>query len=348
MNKAIEMCKINDYTLVTSKVDRLCRSVDQIIDLERAGIHFEIAELGGEQSRFMMFINASVAEEESRLISERTQKAMLERSHMTKNTARQQFILRHKPAAACGLNYWKEFPSAPLTAIVAELKTKNIINPATSSNYTYSYCYRLFGKSLKKEKNSNEQLIRSFITDVYTQWYENGLFRTNDSASNVTIDFASNVTIDFASNVLDWISYIKSNDTIQVSKLVKIPLNSRLLECLKGKTLIAKDIPETNAVLYYRALVNLLPTEGNMRQNIQKSHGMFELSPSIKKIVTQDTIYKIQTLYGTKSTKTLAMELNINSSTLEQIYKTTLSLENTKLFVANYTPRTNNKNSTNR
>jgi len=77
-HEAVQLCKGNNYTLVTSKVDRMVRSVDQIVDLERLGIRFEIAELGSRQERFILYINAAIAEEESRLISLRTRKAMEE------------------------------------------------------------------------------------------------------------------------------------------------------------------------------------------------------------------------------------------------------------------------------
>lgn len=65
--------------LIVSKLDRLSRNVHFITGLMEHGVHFIIAELGKDRDDFTLHIWASLAEQERKMISERT-KAGLARS----------------------------------------------------------------------------------------------------------------------------------------------------------------------------------------------------------------------------------------------------------------------------
>ena len=79
LTRALDRCRRANETLVVSKTDRLCRDTASIIDLDRSGVTYHVAELGVDQPRFMLMITASVAEEESLLISKRTRAALAQR-----------------------------------------------------------------------------------------------------------------------------------------------------------------------------------------------------------------------------------------------------------------------------
>ena len=79
LSRALDRCRRTKETLVVSKTDRLCRNTASIVDLDRSGVTYHVAELGVDQPRFMLLITASVAEEESLLISKRTRAALAQR-----------------------------------------------------------------------------------------------------------------------------------------------------------------------------------------------------------------------------------------------------------------------------
>lgn len=62
--------------LVVSKIDRLSRNVHFITGLMEHHVHFIVAELGRDRDDFTLHIWASLAEQERKLISERTKAAL--------------------------------------------------------------------------------------------------------------------------------------------------------------------------------------------------------------------------------------------------------------------------------
>lgn len=75
LNKAIEIAKREQAVLLIAKLDRLARRVSFITTLRDTGVKF-IACDNPEASNLTVNILASVAEEEARLISERTKAAL--------------------------------------------------------------------------------------------------------------------------------------------------------------------------------------------------------------------------------------------------------------------------------
>lgn len=75
LNRAIAHVKKTDGTLVIAKLDRISRRVSFIAALMESGINFKVAEMA-DASEFQLHIYAALAQEERRLISERTKAAL--------------------------------------------------------------------------------------------------------------------------------------------------------------------------------------------------------------------------------------------------------------------------------
>lgn len=75
LEAAIVACRKHKATLVIAKLDRLSRNVAFIAGLMERNIKFVACDMPSANS-FMLHIYASVAQEERRLISERTRKAL--------------------------------------------------------------------------------------------------------------------------------------------------------------------------------------------------------------------------------------------------------------------------------
>lgn len=72
LKQALEMARATGATLLVSKLDRLSRSVQFISTLMAERIRFATVEDGLEVEPFMLHLKATFAEQERRLISERT------------------------------------------------------------------------------------------------------------------------------------------------------------------------------------------------------------------------------------------------------------------------------------
>jgi DNA invertase Pin-like site-specific DNA recombinase len=75
LQKAITHAKKIKGTLVIAKLDRISRRVSFIANLMESGIDFKVADMGNANS-FQLHIYAALAQEERRLISERTKSAL--------------------------------------------------------------------------------------------------------------------------------------------------------------------------------------------------------------------------------------------------------------------------------
>lgn len=75
LQKAIAHTKSINGTLVIAKLDRISRSVSFISSLMETGIDFKVAEMP-DATHFQLHIYAALAQEERRLISERTKAAL--------------------------------------------------------------------------------------------------------------------------------------------------------------------------------------------------------------------------------------------------------------------------------
>ena len=75
LKKALEICKQNNYTLVIAKLDRLSRNLTFISSLMDAQIKFVCADMP-EANEFTIHIFAALAQQERKMISERTKKAL--------------------------------------------------------------------------------------------------------------------------------------------------------------------------------------------------------------------------------------------------------------------------------
>ncbi|MEK7954321.1 recombinase family protein [Luteolibacter soli] len=74
--EALEVCRKRKAHLVIAKLDRLARSVRIISTLMDSGVSFSACDMP-LANRFVLHIYSAVAEEEARLISERTKSALL-------------------------------------------------------------------------------------------------------------------------------------------------------------------------------------------------------------------------------------------------------------------------------
>ena len=73
--EALEVCRKRKAHLVIAKLDRLARSVRIISTLMDSGVPFSAADMPNA-NRFMIHVYSAVAEEEARLIAERTKLAL--------------------------------------------------------------------------------------------------------------------------------------------------------------------------------------------------------------------------------------------------------------------------------
>ena len=78
LNKAIKLCLEHDAILIVAKLDRLSRSLNFILKLQKSKVRFKACDMP-EADEFTIQIIAAVAQREQRLISERT-KAGLQRA----------------------------------------------------------------------------------------------------------------------------------------------------------------------------------------------------------------------------------------------------------------------------
>ena len=75
LGEAIQACRAYGAKLVIAKLDRLSRDAHFLLGLEKAGIDFVAADMPNA-NRLTVGITAMVAEEERRMISERTKAAL--------------------------------------------------------------------------------------------------------------------------------------------------------------------------------------------------------------------------------------------------------------------------------
>jgi len=73
--RALADCRMRKATLVIAKLDRLARDAHFLLGLERSGIAFTAADMPNA-NRLTVGIMAMIAEEERRLISDRTKAAL--------------------------------------------------------------------------------------------------------------------------------------------------------------------------------------------------------------------------------------------------------------------------------
>ena len=75
LNKALQQCRLTGATLVIAKLDRLARNACFLLGLQESGVKFVCADMP-EANEMTIGILAVVAEEEARMISERTKAAL--------------------------------------------------------------------------------------------------------------------------------------------------------------------------------------------------------------------------------------------------------------------------------
>src|SRR6202022_4789062 len=69
---ALKQAKSARFPLIVSRLDRLSRNVHFISGLMEHRVHFIVAELGKDRDDFTLHIWASLAEQERKMIAERT------------------------------------------------------------------------------------------------------------------------------------------------------------------------------------------------------------------------------------------------------------------------------------
>lgn len=75
LNEALKACRLYGATLVIAKLDRLSRDAHFLLGLEKAGVDFVAVDIP-TANRLTVGIMAMVAEEEGRMISQRTKDAL--------------------------------------------------------------------------------------------------------------------------------------------------------------------------------------------------------------------------------------------------------------------------------
>ena len=75
LNKALKACKRHNAVLLVSKLDRLSRKVSFIAQLMESSIQLKVAELP-QADTFQLHIYSALAEQERKLISDRTKQAL--------------------------------------------------------------------------------------------------------------------------------------------------------------------------------------------------------------------------------------------------------------------------------
>lgn len=76
LKNAMNLAKRRQCPVIVAKLDRLSRDVEFIAGLMRDGVDFIVAEYGPNVRSFMLHVLAAVAEEERKVISERTSAAL--------------------------------------------------------------------------------------------------------------------------------------------------------------------------------------------------------------------------------------------------------------------------------
>jgi DNA invertase Pin-like site-specific DNA recombinase len=145
LRKALAQAKKLACSIVVAKLDRLSRDVHFISGLMTQRVPFLVAELGPRVPSFMLHIYAAFAEEERRMISERTKAALqaakargvklgnprIEIAHAKSRATADHFVARVKPMIA-GLRAG----GLTLRAIAARLTELGIV---TSTVFTAYY-----------------------------------------------------------------------------------------------------------------------------------------------------------------------------------------------------------------
>jgi len=75
LNQALALCKLNGYTLLVAKLDRLSRNLHFITALQQSKVNFLAAD-NPHATPFLIHILVAVAEHERNLISQRTKAAL--------------------------------------------------------------------------------------------------------------------------------------------------------------------------------------------------------------------------------------------------------------------------------
>lgn len=75
LNKALQQCRLTGATLVIAKLDRLARNAHFLLGLKESGVKFICADMP-EANEMTIGILAIVAEQEAKIISERTKAAL--------------------------------------------------------------------------------------------------------------------------------------------------------------------------------------------------------------------------------------------------------------------------------
>ena len=108
LNKALELCKKNNYILIIAKLDRLSRNISFIMNLRESGIEFVCADMP-ELNTLTLGIFATMAQYERELISERIKNALRAKkkqgfklgspkNNITDETRKKSAVIRHKYA----------------------------------------------------------------------------------------------------------------------------------------------------------------------------------------------------------------------------------------------------------
>lgn len=107
LQKAINMCKLHDATLVVAKLDRLSRNVYFVSSLMESKVKFICADFK-EVDNFTLHIFASLAERERKMISERTKAGL---SSIKKNIEKNGFHISKNGNAIKSLGNQMKFSS---------------------------------------------------------------------------------------------------------------------------------------------------------------------------------------------------------------------------------------------
>lgn len=105
LQKAIDMCKLHDATLVVAKLDRLSRNVYFVSSLMESKVKFICADFK-EVDNFTLHIFASLAERERKMISERTKAGL---SSIKKIIERDGFYISKKGNRITSLGSERDF-----------------------------------------------------------------------------------------------------------------------------------------------------------------------------------------------------------------------------------------------
>jgi DNA invertase Pin-like site-specific DNA recombinase len=127
LQKAIKHCKKTGATLLVSKLDRLSRRVSFIAKLMESSVQLKVAELPNADT-FQLHIWSALAEQERRLISERTKAALaVKKAQGVKlgNPKAQEQTALAKDFAKSVLPYIEELRQQGITSLYAISKQLN-------------------------------------------------------------------------------------------------------------------------------------------------------------------------------------------------------------------------------